>query len=94
MHAICRTPKATQNDIRVRLKGMCDLSKVDKNFVLNWVNMTTSPWDFVKLWYQGERNTSIIYIGSGKWEISYSEYWAWELKYFQNLRNNIFIVTA
>ena len=118
LETMCRTKNSTQNDIRVRLKGMCDLSKMDTHFILNWMPLTgwyyldnrkfycfllsihflhyivwiislfltNSPWDLKKLWYQGERNTSIIYQGSGRWELSYSEFWTWSEETLKTLR--------
>ena len=67
---LCRTDSSEKDHVKVVLKGMCAESKLDTEFVLNWIPLNNNPWDQVSFYYQGRRNSSIIYKGDNKWEIT------------------------
>ena len=70
-HAVtCRTKTVLENHVKVVLKGMCANSILDKEYILNWMPMANNPWEIPRYWYQGRRNSSIIYVGDGQWALN------------------------
>ena len=72
----CRTENYLFNHVKVVLKGMCSNTKFDTEYVLNWIpaDNNPDPSNMVKWWYQGKRNSTIIYIGERKWVLSDSQF--------------------
>ena len=78
--ALCRTSQWNHTYVKVKLKGMCSATRIDREFVLNWKPLNNNPWDYVQWYYQGIANSSIRWLGNGNWEISDNNYWFWEKK--------------
>ena len=55
----------------MKLKGLCDASRMDKTFILTWRPLTPNPWNTQEMWiYQGQLNTTLRFLGDQKWEIA------------------------
>ena len=74
---LCKTDSPEKNQVKVILKGMCSESFIDTEFFLDWVPMNNNPDDQVSFYYQGRRNSTIIYKGDRQWEITDRQHWFW-----------------